>query len=78
MPRIGNKTNTISLRCDDKFIDKLDKLQDKYHEHAWGNMPYSKLIRKAVEYLSKLDLDNPDVFMDIFHQCMPGTFKNDD
>ena len=79
MPRIGNKTNTISLRCDDDFIELLDKLIDKYYEHTfYDNISYSKLIRKAVEYLSKIDLDNPAVFMDIFHQYNPGTFKNDD
>ena len=79
MPRIGNKTNTISLRCDDDFIELLDKLIDKYYEHIfYDNISYSKLIRKAVEYLSKIDLDDPDVFMDIFGRCSPNTFKSDD
>lgn len=77
MPRIGNKTNIISLRCDDEFIEKLNKLQDKFHEHAGDNITYSKILRLVVEYVSKLDLDNKKLFIDIFHQYIVGTFKND-
>ena len=40
MPRMGNKKYTISLRVDDEFLEKLNKLFDKYDEHA-GYVPFS-------------------------------------
>ena len=72
-----DKCNTISFRCDDIVKDKLDKIFDKVDSHIWDRyaLKRSKVIVACINYVSRLNLDDKDVFLSFWGSCRPDTFK---
>lgn len=78
MSRTGDKNITISFRCNEELVDKIERLEDKILEHsAYYNFSRSKLITKAIEYITHLNLDDRDVFIKFWGSCYYSSFEND-
>jgi len=76
MSRIGNKNHMMSFRLSDRDYERLEKITDKYFEHTGSyERSYAAVIRKLINYVSNLDLDDKDLFYEIFGSCLLNTFK---